>query len=82
PSDVPLSGLDQAQLDNLPVPAAHIEDIYPLSPMQQGMLFHASEDDQADLYINQTSVPVTGLEAERFVAAWQQVVAHHPILRT
>ncbi|MBA6120549.1 MULTISPECIES: non-ribosomal peptide synthetase [Pseudomonas] len=82
PSDVPLSGLDQAQLDNLPVPAAYIEDIYPLSPMQQGMLFHASEDDQADLYINQTSVPVTGLEAERFVAAWQQVVAHHPILRT
>ncbi|WP_416466970.1 amino acid adenylation domain-containing protein [Pseudomonas sp. LFS044] len=82
PSDVPLSGLDQVQLDSLPVAAAHIEDIYPLSPMQQGMLFHASEDDQADLYINQTSVPVTGLDATRFIDAWQQVVAHHPILRT
>ncbi|MDE1165517.1 MAG: amino acid adenylation domain-containing protein [Pseudomonas sp.] len=82
PSDVPLAGLDQAQLDSLPVPAAQIEDIYPLSPMQQGILFHAAEDDQADLYINQTSVPVTGLDAHRFIDAWKQVVKQHAILRT
>ncbi|SFY34296.1 condensation domain-containing protein, partial [Azotobacter vinelandii] len=36
PSDVPLAGLSQEQLDALPVPAGEIEDIYPLSPMQQG----------------------------------------------
>ncbi|MBC3414347.1 hypothetical protein HU720_23930, partial [Pseudomonas sp. SWRI51] len=40
PSDFPLAGLGQAQLDALPVAVADIEDIYPLSPMQQGMLFH------------------------------------------
>ncbi|WP_271196262.1 non-ribosomal peptide synthetase, partial [Azotobacter vinelandii] len=41
PSDVPLAGLSQEQLDALPLPAGEIEDIYPLSPMQQGMLFHS-----------------------------------------
>ncbi|MBA1200983.1 amino acid adenylation domain-containing protein [Pseudomonas capeferrum] len=82
PSDVPLASLSQAELDRLPIPAAQIEDIYPLSPMQQGILFHATQDPQLDLYINQTSVPVTGLDPQRFIAAWRQVVEQHAILRT
>ncbi|MCQ8131073.1 condensation domain-containing protein, partial [Methylomonas rivi] len=41
PSDVPLARLNQAQLDALPVAHRQIEDLYPLSPMQQGILFHA-----------------------------------------
>ncbi|WP_415842561.1 condensation domain-containing protein, partial [Pseudomonas wadenswilerensis] len=40
PSDFPLAGLSQAQLEQLPVALEQVEDIYPLSPMQQGMLFH------------------------------------------
>ncbi|EGH18895.1 peptide synthase, partial [Pseudomonas savastanoi pv. glycinea str. race 4] len=40
PSDFPLADLDQAQLDALPVAATHIEDVYPLTPMQEGMLLH------------------------------------------
>ncbi|NAS64460.1 hypothetical protein CVE36_29100, partial [Pseudomonas syringae pv. actinidiae] len=40
PSDFPLAHLTQAQLDALPIAAGEIEDVYPLSPMQQGMLFH------------------------------------------
>ncbi|WP_277964333.1 non-ribosomal peptide synthetase, partial [Pseudomonas sp. RIT-To-2] len=82
PSDFPLARLTQAQLDSLPVPANDIADLYPLSPMQQGMLFHSLEDTQAGLYINQTSVPVSGLDARRFVEAWRQVVNYHDILRT
>ncbi|MDU9405660.1 amino acid adenylation domain-containing protein, partial [Pseudomonas sp. zfem004] len=82
PSDFPLAGLDMAGLDNLPVPLAQIEDIYPLSPMQQGMLFHTQDGNGADLYINQISVPVQGLDLPRFEAAWNQVIARHEILRT
>ncbi|MDO9004940.1 MAG: condensation domain-containing protein, partial [Aquabacterium sp.] len=41
PSDLPLAKLSQAQLDALPVAHHQIEDLYPLSPMQQGILFHA-----------------------------------------
>ncbi|WP_372241582.1 amino acid adenylation domain-containing protein [Pseudomonas sp. SK] len=82
PSDFPLAGLTQAQLDRLPLPAAQVADIYPLSPMQQGMLFHTLHEREAALYINQTCVDVQGLDSERFVAAWNQVIASHDILRT
>ncbi|AJG12081.1 non-ribosomal peptide synthetase [Pseudomonas plecoglossicida] len=82
PSDFPLARLNQAQLDDLPVPAAQIADIYPLSPMQQGMLFHTLQESDAALYINQTAVDVHGLDIDRFVAAWNQVIASHDILRT
>ncbi|WP_277965035.1 condensation domain-containing protein, partial [Pseudomonas sp. RIT-To-2] len=81
PSDFPLAALDQAQLDSLSVPAGEIEDIYPLSPMQQGMLFHALYERQAGHYINQMRVDVEGLDSQRFHQAWQQAVARHDVLR-
>jgi hypothetical protein len=81
PSDFPLAGLDMAGLDSLPVPLAQIEDIYPLSPMQQGMLFHTLDGSGADLH-QPDRVPVQGLDLPRFEAAWNQVIARHEILRT
>src|SRR5690606_3581108 len=56
PGDVPLAGLTQAQLDALPVAHRDIEDLYPLSPMQQGILFHALRDPEANLYVTQLAV--------------------------
>ena len=82
PSDVPLARLTQAQLDALPVPAREIEDVYPLSPMQQGMLFHALHTPEAGHYLNQLSVPVEGLDVARFKQAFAFVIARHAILRT
>ncbi|MBK4998717.1 amino acid adenylation domain-containing protein [Pseudomonas sp. S31] len=81
PSDVPLAGLDQAQLDQLPVPAGDIADLYPLSPMQQGMLFHSLGQAQGGAYVNQLRVDVQGLDIERFRAAWQATVDSHEVLR-
>src|SRR5690606_18452992 len=81
PSDVPLAGLDQAQLDALPVAASQIGDIYPLSPMQQGMLFHTLYDREGGDYINQVRVDVDGLDVERFRAAWQAAMDRHEVLR-
>ncbi|NWD27654.1 amino acid adenylation domain-containing protein, partial [Pseudomonas yamanorum] len=82
PSDFPLASLSQAQLDALPLAVQDIEDIYPLSPMQQGMLFHTLSDEGDDLYVNQLSLPVEGLDPQRFRAAWQHVIGRHEILRT
>ena len=82
PSDFPLCSLTQAQLDNLPIAAHLVEDIYPLSPMQQGMLFHTLEDTEAAVYINQMDVEVDGLHVERFICAWDSVIKRHPTLRT
>ncbi|KMQ53533.1 hypothetical protein ACS96_27925 [Pseudomonas aeruginosa] len=45
PSDFPLAQLSQAQLDALAVPAGEIEDVYPLTPMQEGLLLHTSGAD-------------------------------------
>ncbi|MBK4996151.1 non-ribosomal peptide synthetase [Pseudomonas sp. S37] len=81
PSDVPLAGLTQAQLDSLPIPAAQIEDLYPLAPMQQGMLFHSLLEQGGGHYINQMRVDVKGLDVPRFRAAWQAAVDRHEVLR-
>ncbi|WP_296232327.1 amino acid adenylation domain-containing protein, partial [Pseudomonas sp. UBA4617] len=77
-----LAALTQAQRQLLPVPVEQIADLYPLSPMQQGMLFHTLQGPEAGLYINQTAVSVAGLDIDRFADAWRQVIARHDILRT
>ncbi|MBV4459307.1 non-ribosomal peptide synthase/polyketide synthase [Pseudomonas sp. COR58] len=82
PSDFPLAHIAQAQLDAIPVPAAAIEDLYPLSPMQQGMLFHTLYEQGTGTYINQLCVDVDGLDPERFRAAWQATMDAHDILRS
>ncbi|MEX5322015.1 amino acid adenylation domain-containing protein, partial [Pseudomonas shirazica] len=82
PSDFPLAALTQAQLDSLPLEAGQIADVYPLSPMQQGMLFHTLYDQQAGNYINQLRVDVEGLDVQRFRRAWQATLDAHDILRS
>ncbi|TBV11939.1 non-ribosomal peptide synthetase [Phytopseudomonas dryadis] len=81
PSDFPLAGLSQAQLDELPVAASQLVDIYPLSPMQQGMLFHTLYQQQGNDYLNQLRVDVSGLDPQRMARAWQQVLDEHEVLR-
>ncbi|MCT9074070.1 amino acid adenylation domain-containing protein [Cupriavidus gilardii] len=80
PSDVPLAGLTQDQLDRLD--GRQIEDLYPLTPMQHGMLFHSLYAPEAGLYVNQLAITLDGLDADRFGAAWDDTVARHEILRT
>ncbi|CAM3778179.1 Linear gramicidin synthase subunit D [Pseudomonas reidholzensis] len=82
PSDFPLARLTQAQLDSLPLAAGQIDNLYPLSPMQQGMLFHTLYEQQAGNYINQLRVDVDGLDVQRFEQAWQTALDAHDILRS
>ncbi|NQD58262.1 amino acid adenylation domain-containing protein, partial [Pseudomonas sp. CM25] len=82
PSDFPLAALSQAQLDQLPVAAAHVTDVYPLSPMQQGMLFHSIYEQGSGNYINQMRVDVDGLNVDAFRQAWEAALQAHDILRS
>ncbi|MBK4991727.1 non-ribosomal peptide synthetase [Pseudomonas sp. S36] len=82
PSDFPLANLSQAQLDALPLPAARIDDLYGLSAMQQGMLFHSLYQHGTGDYISQMRLDIHGLDPQRFAAAWQAVIDSHDILRT
>lgn len=61
----------------------NIEDAYPLSPMQEGMLFHSLLAPTSGVYIDQLRFDLHGtLDVSTFAQAWQQVIARHPVLRT
>ncbi len=61
----------------------HVEDIYPLTPMQQGMLFHALYAPDSGVYVQQVAARLKGdLDPVRFRRAWQALVDRHPALRT
>jgi amino acid adenylation domain-containing protein/non-ribosomal peptide synthase protein (TIGR01720 family) len=61
----------------------NIENIYPLSPMQQGMLFHTLSAPESGVYVVQSCYTFTKtINIAAFGQAWQQVINQHPILRT
>jgi amino acid adenylation domain-containing protein/non-ribosomal peptide synthase protein (TIGR01720 family) len=83
PSDFPLAGLDQAALDRLWGDARDVEDVYPLSPMQEGMLFHTLYAPGMGEYVGQFGFVLRGrLDVEAFRRAWQGVVERHDALRS
>lgn len=60
-----------------------IEDLYELSPMQQGMLFHTLYAPESEVYFEQLLCILSGeLNFSAFQKAWEQVVARHSILRS
>ncbi|MEV6868841.1 amino acid adenylation domain-containing protein, partial [Streptosporangium subroseum] len=83
PSDFPLAGLDQATLDRLHAEAGQpIDDIYPLTAAQQGMLFHTLLEPESGVYLIQNGVLLDGeLDAGALVRAWELALARHPVLR-
>jgi amino acid adenylation domain-containing protein len=61
----------------------NIETMYPLSPMQQGMLFHTLLAPEAGVYIPQVCFDLAGkLDPMALQQAWQEVLNHHATLRT
>jgi amino acid adenylation domain-containing protein len=60
-----------------------IEDVYPLAPMQKGMLFHTLLAPDAGVYFEQLGYRLSGdLRADAFRRAWQRVTDRHSVLRT
>ncbi|PYT45317.1 MAG: non-ribosomal peptide synthetase [Acidobacteria bacterium] len=83
PSDFPLIKLDQTQLDRLMGNNPLVEDVYPLSPMQQGLLFHTLYAPQSGTYFMQLTFKLAGeFDPVLFQDAWQEVVSRHSTLRT
>jgi hypothetical protein len=83
PSDFPLAGLTQQELDALLTGRRGVEDLYPLTPMQEGLLFHTLAGGEPQPYQVQTTMRLEGnLDADLLRRAWTQVAARHAILRT
>lgn len=79
----PLSGLDQAGLEQLVGDSGDIEDVYPLTPMQSGLLYHNLLDQRRKLYLEQIHLELEGVsDPARLAAAWQAVVDRTSVLRT
>jgi amino acid adenylation domain-containing protein/non-ribosomal peptide synthase protein (TIGR01720 family) len=82
PSDFPLAKLDRAALDRILAGGGEIEDVYPLSAMQRGMLFHTLHERGVAMYVDQLSCQLEGpLDVAAFQRAWSEVLARHPGLR-
>src|SRR5262249_26952026 len=83
PSDLPLVALTQAEIGRLERRYPQIEDVLPLSPLQEGLLFHALYDARApDVYTVQVELDLAGaLDASVLRAAVQALMARHASLR-
>jgi len=60
-----------------------IEDIYELSPLQEGMLFHSLYEPRAGLYVQQFNFRLPpGTDLSALETTWQELIARYPVLRT
>ncbi|MPT01919.1 MAG: non-ribosomal peptide synthetase, partial [Pseudomonas sp.] len=87
PAMLTLAALDVQEIARVeaavPGGAANIQDIYPLAPLQEGILFHHTLHQQGDAYATPT---LLGFDTRErllgFVQRLNRVIARHDILRT
>ncbi|RAX06509.1 hypothetical protein CKY10_22495 [Photorhabdus sp. HUG-39] len=87
PEMLPLIMLSQPEIDSIVTDvaggAANIQDIYPLGPLQQGILFHYLLGGEEDPYLLHTIMAFDSRQRlDGFLAALQRVIDRHDILRS
>ncbi|WP_237732429.1 condensation domain-containing protein, partial [Flavobacterium sp. UGB4466] len=83
PSDLTFKGLSGAELLELNADNT-LEDVYELSPLQEGIYYHWLAEDSGSLYFEQTSYRVRAkvLDIEKLKGAYDNLTARHAVLRS
>ena len=86
---LPLAGLDDDQLETVlsgvPGGGAGVVDVYRLSPLQEGLFFHyrLGQGEGSDPYVLRQVLRFDSrARLDGFLAAWQEVIDRHEVLRT
>ncbi|MGY0554054.1 amino acid adenylation domain-containing protein [Vreelandella sp. 2A-K22] len=67
----------------VPGGASNIQDIYPLAPLQEGILFHHRLQEEGDAYVTPRLLGFGSRgRLEAFIVGFNQLIARHDILRT
>jgi amino acid adenylation domain-containing protein len=87
PELLPLVTLTQPEIDVIvaavPGGVANIQDIYPLLPLQEGMLFHHLLETEGDTYLSRNLIAFDSRERlHLFLTVLERLIARHDILRT
>ena len=87
PEMLPLVDLEPEQIERIaqavPGGASNIQDIYPLTPLQEGILFHHMMSQKRDPYVVLTLLEFTSrVHLNAFLDALQRVIGRHDILRS
>lgn len=87
PHALTLVELSQEQVDSIvqtvPGGARNVLDIYPLSPLQEGILFHHRLNDKGDTYVLSTLFEAQSrAHIDALIHALQEVINYHEVLRT
>lgn len=81
PSDFDLVSYDQAQIDAFAAIVPELDDVWPLTAMQAGLLFHSQRTEGQDPYLVQLRLELDGpLDPGRLQRALNSLVKRHPSL--
>jgi amino acid adenylation domain-containing protein/non-ribosomal peptide synthase protein (TIGR01720 family) len=83
PSDFELANLTQLEIDRHFGSDRTVEDVYALSPLQEGILFHCLRAPNSGAYVSHLVLKLDGpVDVLAFQGAWDSVIARETVLRT